>query len=490
MASAASLPEEYLAALSAQFGLRSLLPAQKPVLAAVAEGAHVLAVLPTGAGKSLCFQLPAAVGGGLTLCISPLIALMRDQVMGLRRRGIAWAGAAHSLQTESETERVYTAVRDGRCRLLYVAPERLRSRRFRQALEQRGVQRLVIDEAHCLSAWGHDFRADYRLLPSLWETLGRPQILAFTATAGADVRRDLQDAFPGLQAILARINRPNLRLRVKEIGFYGQRERYLAKMCENSGASIVYTSSRRDAEELAAVLDESRLRAAAYHAGLPGPERNAIQQRFLDGGLDIIVATTAFGMGVDKRDIRQVVHAGVPFGVEHYWQEVGRAGRDGRTSTATMLWSEEALDRTLYVLEQEAPGAQHFHCAWRAAEAAPGMRRTELEKALTRFLEQERLPPLGEIARAALLGPLYHAGALIVDSEGAHHPGPKSAWKHALTIAQRRVAMRMSSVRALETLVGSGGCRVLAVAQFLHLPAEPCGNCDNCYTVRRRSTSR
>ncbi len=489
MALAAAIPPEYLSALSRQFGLPSLLPAQKPVLAAVAAGAHVLAVLPTGAGKSLCFQLPAAVGSGLNLCISPLIALMRDQVMGLRRRGIAWAGAAHSLQTEQETERVYAAVRDGRCRLLYVAPERLRSRRFWQALEQRGVERLVIDEAHCLSAWGHDFRADYRLLPGLWNTLGRPQVLAFTATAGADVRRDLEDAFPGLQPILARINRPNLRLRVKEIGYYGQRERYLAKMCEpdsgeNRGPAIVYTTSRRDAEELALFLSDSRISAAPYHARLPGPERNRVQQRFLDGEVSTIVATTAFGMGVDKRDIRQVIHAGAPFGVEHYWQEVGRAGRDGQPATATMLWSAEALEKTLYVLEKEAPSAEHFRCAWRAAEQTPGVRRAEWEQALARSLLEQRLPALDDHVRAALLGPLYHAGALVVDQGGAHHPGPRSAWKHALAIARRRERLRLDSLRALERLAESTRCRVTCVAEFLQLPANPCGICDNCRKAR------
>jgi ATP-dependent DNA helicase RecQ len=474
------IPPTYLSALAGQFGIRALRPAQRQVLEAVCAGAHVLAVLPTGAGKSLCFQLPAALDDGLTLCISPLIALMRDQVLGLRRRGIGWAGAAHSLLTERETARLYGAVREGRCRLLYVAPERLRSAAFREAIEQRGVHRLVIDEAHCLSAWGHDFRADYRLLPSLWQALGQPQVLAFTATAGPDVRRDLRDVFPGLQEILTPINRPRLRLRIKEVGYYGQRERYLARMCEDGGAAIVYATSRRDCEQLAAALADSGIRAAPYHAGLTGQERNAAQQGFIEDRIQVIVATTAFGMGVDKHDIRQVIHAGVPFGVEHYWQEVGRAGRDGKTATATLLWSDQALERTMNVLERDLPSAEHFRCAWRAAEQMPGLRRADFEQVLERLMYQERLGELDDSLRAALLGPLYHAGALVVDMQGGHHPGPKSAWKNALQIARRRERLRRASLDALARLAEAPLCRVMAVAGFLQLPADPCGQCDNC----------
>lgn len=475
-----SLPGAYLSHLAGTFKLRSLRPYQEEVLSAVAEGGGVLAVLPTGAGKSLCFQLPAAAGGGLTLCISPLIALMRDQVAGLRRRGIAWAGATHSLQTEDEKRRVLAAVRDGRCRLLYAAPERMHSPSFRAALEQRGVERLVVDEAHCLSAWGHDFRSDYRLLPSLWEALGRPQMLAFTATAGEEVRRDLDQAFAGLRRILAPINRPNLRLRVREIGYYGQRERYLTRMFENSGCGIVYTLSRRDCEALAEELRARGVRAAAYHAGLPGEERNRAQQLFQEGGLDAIVATTAFGMGVDKRDIRQVVHAGVPFGVEHYWQEVGRAGRDGRPATATMLWSREALERTMRVLEQDSPSAAHFQCAWKAAAEMPGLGRGGFEQALERRLGEQHLPPPTDQLRAAILGPLYNAGALGVDVRGGYYPGPRSSWKAAVAIARRREQLRRSSLEALENLASSRKCRVLEVGEFLKLPAGRCGICDNC----------
>lgn len=485
MPQSALIPERYSSALSEQFGLQALRPIQQRVLAAVAEGAHVLAVLPTGAGKSLCFQLPAAVGGGLTLCISPLIALMRDQVMSLRRRGIGWAGAAHSLQTEQETDRVYAAVRDGRCRLLYVAPERLRSRRFWAVLQERGAERFVIDEAHCLSAWGHDFRADYRLLPSLWDGLGRPQVLAFTATASAEVRADLRDAFPGLEPILAPINRPGLRLSIREVGFYGPRLCALWRMCGRETPAIVYSASRRDVEAIAASLNKAGIEATAYHAGLPGECRNAAQKAFQEDKLKVIVATTAFGMGVDKRDIRQVIHAGVPFGVEYYWQEVGRAGRDGNPASATVLWSEEALERTRRIIESETPSPDYFRCAWKAAEAAPGLNRGDFEKALLRYLRESRLPALSDNAMPALLGPLYHAEALVVDGSGGHHPGPKSAWKAALQIAERRQHLRNHSIDALVAMAESRRCRVLSVADFLGLPAEPCRICDTCRAARR-----
>ncbi len=474
------LPAAYLSQLAGQFQMTRLRPYQEDVLAAVAEGAGVLAVLPTGAGKSLCFQLPAAAGQGLTLCLSPLIALMRDQVAGLRKRGVRWAGATHSLQTDEEKRRVLAAVRDGRCRLLYAAPERLRTPSFRKALEERGVERLVVDEAHCLSAWGHDFRADYRLLPVVWETLGRPQVLAFTATAGPEVRRDLQQVFGGLREIVAPINRPNLRLRISQVGYYGRRERYLLRMLEGGGPAIVYALSRRDSEELAAALASVGVRARAYHAGLPAEERKRTQQLFQEGAMDAVVATTAFGMGVDKRDIRQVVHAGVPFGVEHYWQEVGRAGRDGRPAAATLLWSSEALERTARLLDQDAPAAAHFRCAWKAAADLPGLARGDFERALERHLLAEDLTPASGQLRAALLGPLYDAGALSLDTQGGYHPGPKSSWKAAVMIARRRERMRRQSLEALENLAQSRLCRVLEVGQFLHLPARRCGICDNC----------
>lgn len=481
-----SLPPGYLRQLEQQFQLKTLKPHQEKVLDAVASGVGVLAVLPTGAGKSLCFQLPAAAGDGLSLCVSPLIALMRDQVAGLRRRGVRWAGATHSMQTAEEKARVLKAVRDGRCRLLYIAPERLRQPSLRSALEARGVERLVIDEAHCLSAWGHDFRSDYRLLPSVWQDLGRPQVLAFTATAGAEVRRDLRNLFGGLTEIQAPINRANLSLRIREVGYYGAREAYLGKMLQNGGASIVYTLSRRDSEGLTQSLTASGIKAAAYHAGLPSEERNRAQQLFQEGGLDSIVATTAFGMGVDKRDIRQVVHAAVPFGIEHYWQEVGRAGRDGRWATATMLWSSEAFERTERMLDQETPSSDHFQCAWKAAESTPGLDRGGFRETFVRLLRTEHLPPPSDNLLAAILGPLYDAGALNVDSHGAFHPGPKSSWKAAETTAQRREDLRRRSLKALERLAASDICRVEAVGKFLDLTARPCEICDNCRPTTRR----
>lgn len=332
--------------LHRHFGHAALRPPQVPIVEAVMTGADVLAVMPTGSGKSLCFQLPALALHGLTLVVSPLISLMKDQVDELIRRGID-AAALHSGHTTEERRDVLRRVRAGTVRLLYVAPERFGSDHFLHALGDWPVARFVVDEAHCVSEWGHDFRPDYRRLADAAEAChrsdnvpGRPPILAFTATATPEVRDDIASLLGMHEAkvFVSGFDRPNIELRVRPVT--GDREkRALLPELVGHKRSLVYASTRRSAEDAAETLAGAGIAAAAYHAGLSDAERTRVQDAFAAGTLQVVCATNAFGMGIDRPDLEVVVHKELPASVEAYYQEVGRVGRDGRHAVATLLWN-------------------------------------------------------------------------------------------------------------------------------------------------------
>ena len=328
------------------FGHPALRPAQVPIVDAVLHGADVLAVMPTGSGKSLCFQLPALALPGLTLVVSPLISLMKDQVDELVKRGVK-AAALHSGQTAGERRDVLRRARAGEWSLLYVAPERFASDHFISALHDWPVARFVVDEAHCVSEWGHDFRPDYRRLADAAEAChrsdgqpGRPPVLAFTATATPEVRDDIVSllAMRDPQVFVSGFDRPNIELRVRPVS--GDREkRTLLPELVGRQRALVYASTRRSAEDASETLVDAGIAAAAYHAGLSDTERTRVQDAFAAGSLQVVCATNAFGMGIDRPDLEVVVHKELPGSVEAYYQEVGRVGRDGRHAVATLLWN-------------------------------------------------------------------------------------------------------------------------------------------------------
>src|SRR5688572_7623920 len=332
--------------LHRHFGHAALRPPQEPIVEAAMAGADVLAVMPTGSGKSLCFQLPALALPGLTLVVSPLISLMKDQVDELVKRGVG-AAALHSGQTPDERRDVLRRTHAGALRLLYVAPERFASDRFLSSLQNWPVARFVVDEAHCVSEWGHDFRPDYRRLAAAAGVCrrsdnepGRPPMLAFTATATPEVRDDIVSLL-GMRepkVFVAGFDRPNIELRVRPVS--GDREkRTLLPELVSGRRSLVYASTRRSAEDASETLLEAGVAAAAYHAGLSDVERTRVQDAFAAGTLQVVCATNAFGMGIDRPDLEVVVHKELPASVEAYYQEVGRVGRDGRHSVATLLWN-------------------------------------------------------------------------------------------------------------------------------------------------------
>ena len=326
-------------ALRTHFGHDAFRDGQEDVIHALLDGESALALFPTGAGKSLCYQLPAVLLEGTALIISPLIALMKDQVDALRARGIAAARLDSSLTAE-ETQRVYADLREGKLKLLYVAPERLSGETFLERLRRVKISLLAIDEAHCISEWGHNFRPEYLRLARVADELSLRPVLALTATATPDVARDICKAF-GIapqRHVQTSFRRKNLHLRVTPCAARN-RLAVLAKRLANAKVrpAVVYVTFQKTAEDVAAHLARSGLAAQAYHAGMTAEDRDATQEAFMRGEYEVIVATIAFGMGIDKADIRSVIHFNLPKTLENYQQEIGRAGRDGQPSLCELL---------------------------------------------------------------------------------------------------------------------------------------------------------
>ena len=342
--------------LGTVFGFSGFRPGQQEIVEAVEAGSDVLAILPTGAGKSLCFQLPALMRDGVTVVVSPLIALMRDQVASLQQAGVA-AGALTSLNTEEETEEVFQQIDAGTLKLLYMAPERIANVGTLGLLQRLNVQLLAVDEAHCVSQWGHDFRPDYLKIGALRQQLGSVQTIALTATADADTRDEiiskLFEAPPTV--FIGGFDRPNLSLAFEPKN--KPRQQVLTYVDARKGQSgIIYCASRNKTEQLASALVAEGHLAQAYHAGMDPDDRRAAEARFKSQDGLVMCATVAFGMGVDKPDIRFVVHADLPKSVEAYYQEVGRAGRDGAPAdTLTLYGADDIRLRRAQIDEGMAP---------------------------------------------------------------------------------------------------------------------------------------
>jgi ATP-dependent DNA helicase RecQ len=329
------------AALERYFNFSRFREGQAEVIRALFSGFSVIVVMPTGGGKSLCYQLPALLLPGTTLVVSPLIALMKDQVDALVAREIAATFINSSLPLEEQRARV-RAMQQGKYKLVYIAPERFRNERFVEALRGVPVALFAVDEAHCISHWGHDFRPDYLRLKEAVAQLGHPQVIALTATATPAVRADIakQLALQEPASFVAGFDRHNLTLRVVHCKNERERLNRAAQIAEQAtGAGIIYAATRKTVEEVAGHLQQRGVKALAYHAGLSEQTRSRVQERFMAGELTAIVATNAFGMGIDKRDLRFVTHYNVPGSVEAYYQEVGRAGRDGLPSVCTLLFN-------------------------------------------------------------------------------------------------------------------------------------------------------
>jgi ATP-dependent DNA helicase RecQ len=327
------------ALLRARFGFPDFRPGQERAVTSVLEKRDTLVVLPTGGGKSICYQVPAMVLPGLTVVVSPLISLMKDQVDALTARGIPATFVNSTLSSGEVSERMSRVMR-GEIKLLYLAPERFDVGTAAERLRGVGVSLLAIDEAHCISEWGHDFRPSYLRIAQVREKLGWPQVVALTATATPHVRQDIarQLRLENPETIITGFDRQNLRYHVVPTRTDAEKDAALAAILrEHEGVAIVYASTRRNVEKIARTLEQEGIAAAAYHAGLDDAHRHAVQDAFMNESVRAIVATNAFGMGIDKPNVRLVVHHAMPGTLEAYYQEAGRAGRDGKPSEVYLL---------------------------------------------------------------------------------------------------------------------------------------------------------
>jgi ATP-dependent DNA helicase RecQ len=344
-------------ALQKYFGFTEFLEGQAEVIEAVLAGENAVVVMPTGGGKSLCYQLPAMILGGVTVVVSPLIALMKDQVDALAAREIPTTFINSSLGY-AETNKRLSEIRRGKYKLVYVAPERFRSQAFMDAIGDVKVRLFAVDEAHCISHWGHDFRPDYLRLKDAVQRVGRPQIIALTATATPKVRADISEQL-GLtdpRFLVAGFDRPNLALRVVHVSTEKEKLETLKEVIRiSTGSGIIYAATRKSVEQITAKLKMAGLSVEPYHGGMGEVERTRAQDSFMNGRVQAIVATNAFGMGIDKQDIRFVIHYHLPGSIEAYYQEVGRAGRDGLPADCLLLFNYADTRTQQFFIEGNHP---------------------------------------------------------------------------------------------------------------------------------------
>lgn len=340
------------------FGYQTFRTGQQEVIEAVAEGRDCLVIMPTGGGKSLCYQIPALMCDGLTLVVSPLISLMKDQVDQLKANGVA-AACLNSTQSREAMQETYRAMQDGEVKLAYVSPERVMTREFMERLRDMPFSLVAVDEAHCISQWGHDFRPEYAALGTLKQHFDQLPIIALTATADETTRQDILSrlSLTDPHIYLGSFDRPNIRYTLQEkYKPMSQLSSYLRGVRGQCG--IVYCNSRKRVEQITEKLCESGIRAAAYHAGLEFDERARVQEDFQRDDIHIVVATVAFGMGINKPNVRFVVHYDIPRNIESYYQETGRAGRDGLPAEAVMFYDPSDLAWLRRCLDEKEDGAQ------------------------------------------------------------------------------------------------------------------------------------
>ena len=486
------MTDSLAATLQTVFGFSSFRLGQEDAIRSILGGHDTLVVMPTGAGKSLVYQLSALCRPGVTLVISPLIALMKDQVDSLVRRGIPAAYINSTLSSDQQGQ----CLRDmatGNVRLVYVAPERLRHMRFMQALQQVTVGLLAVDEAHCISQWGHDFRPDYLHIAGTRQKVGYPVTAALTATATPQVQDDIirQLGLNNVGRVVTGFNRPNLCLEVRYATDDASKLRALAPLLGSlqDGAAIIYAGTRRSAEEVAEFIHHVGIRRAAYyHAGMDPDMRARVQEAFLAGDTPVVVATNAFGMGIDRSDVRMVIHYDMPGTLEAYYQEAGRAGRDGDPARAILIYSPR--DRALqeWFIENAAPAPSDLSAIFGALRPGAGKEVRISREKLTLATGIDELGlrlGLAQLEKAGVIEYLGDDGRDMMLRPGAWDPVSVQA---AAAAAQQQMHHRSGQLESMIAYAEANACRRRILLGHFgdHSPAEAEACCDNCLSVRPR----